>query len=818
MKTAIQDIRWGVRALRKTPGLTAIIALTIAIGIGVNTATFSVVNGFLIRPLPLPSPEQLMVLAIDDKNAPVGALGFSYPELSDFRQQAAAQCEIFGQTFAGPVGLTADGHIDQPSLVAVSNNYFSGLGVKPALGRLILPSEGETAGEQAVLVLGYSYWKKRFGGDPGIIGKQVRINGSLVEVVGVVPKEFHGPFSIFELDGYVPFSTVFPGGAGVNFWTDRNAHKIAAIARLKPGVSKADVQNLMDVIARRQAEQFPASDKGISVHVIPERMARPVAYANTAFLIISSLFLVLSLIVLVLACTNVANILMVRASSRMREMAIRTSLGASRGRLLRQVLTETILVTTLGGMFGVLLGLGVSRLVSSPIHLQNFPLHLDTSFDWRMFAYAFAIVAVTGISVGLSLALNVTRVDVNTVLHSGRKAGEGGHRVRKDLMVLQVAGSLTLLIVAGLFVRSLQKAQNLDLGFNPEHVLNVALNPQQNNYSQAQTNQFYKELELKIKAMPGVGSASLASSVPISTFPSRERVYVEGQPVAVDHAQPEVLFNRVDSGYFKTMSIPLLLGREFMDSDNETAPPVAIINNTMASRLWPGQNPVGKRFSMKTTEGPFIEVVGVAHDSKYQTIAEDPQPYFYVPIAQNFTSLRILQVRSSIATISLTNQIQQEIRRIDPAITVIGIQTMKESLAGATGFFIFRMGSSIAAFIGILGMLLAVVGVYGMVSYGTAQRTQEIGIRVALGASRRQILRLIVDQGMKTVLLGVAFGVIAAWGITRLMKHLLVGVSASDPIVYAGVSLLLSLVTLLACYIPARRAAKVDPMVALRYE
>jgi predicted permease len=821
METWLQDVRYGLRALRKSPGLTAIVGIMIALGVGANTATFSVVNGFLIRPLPVPSPGQLTALAIQEKNSPLGAHGFSYPEFIAFRHQAAASCEVFGQALArGSLGFSADGRTDRVAITAVTKNYFSGLEVKPALGRLILPSEGEAPGEQSVLVLGYSFWQKRFGGDPSVIGKQVRIDGKPVEIVGVVPKQFHGSFSIFEMDGYMPLSTLFPSNSGNSFWSDRNMRLILAMGRLKPGVSLAKAQSLFDVISQRQAELYPASDKGFSVRVLPEKQSRPIPYANNQFLLISALFLALSAIILLLACTNVVNILMAQASSRMRELAIRTALGGSRARLVRQMLTETMLLASLGGVLGVLLGMWASGL-SGSIHPSGWPLQLDFGFDWAVFAYALGVVLFTGIFVGLTPALNATRADVNAVLHRGNRSdfgGSGRHRVGRDLMVLQVAGSLTLLIVAGLFVRSLQSAEHIDLGFNQNHVLNVTLDPRENDYNEAQTREFYRELESKVKAMPGVQSASLASSVPITSFPSGQRIYVENRPVTPDRPLPNILFNRIDSGYFGTIGIPVLLGRGFLDSDNEAAPLVAVVNQTMANRLWPGEDPIGRRFSMKSESGPFLEIVGVVRDSKYQSIAEDSQPSFYIPLEQNYTSFRILQVRSSAAPALLTGQIQRAIRELNPAITVVDIRTMEESLKGATGFFIFRLGASLAAFMGTLGLILAVIGVYGMVSYTAVRRTQEIGIRIALGANPRQILELVVGQGMRIVFIGVFVGLLAAWALTRTMTHLLVGVSPGDPVVYMVVSISLALVALLACYIPARRATKVDPMVALRYE
>ncbi|MGA7081402.1 MAG: ABC transporter permease, partial [Terriglobales bacterium] len=447
MNGLFQDVRYALRQLRKNPGITAVVVITLALGIGANTAVFSLINGFLIRPLPVPSPGQLVALAIEEKNSPLGALGFSYPEFSAFRQQAGDSCEVFGQALAGSPGLTADGRTDRVSMTAVTSNYFSGLGVKPPLGRLIVPSEGEQPGEPAVIVLGYSFWLKRFGGDPSVIGKQVRVDGKPVEIIGVVPEEFHGSFSPFELDSYVPLSAIFPSGAGSNFWTDRNLRPILAMGRLKSGVSLKQAQSLFDVISQRLASAYPASDKGFSVRVIPERLSRPIPYANKPFLIISALFLVLSAIVLLLASTNVVNILMARASSRMREMAIRTALGGSRGRLVRQMLTETMLLAILGGTGGVLLGLWADRL-SASIHVPDMPLQLASRFDWPVFTYALAAVLLTAMLAGLSPALNAARADVNAVLHqrgNNNSSSAGRPRTRGDLMVAQVAGSLALL-------------------------------------------------------------------------------------------------------------------------------------------------------------------------------------------------------------------------------------------------------------------------------------------------------------------------------------------------------------------------------------
>jgi macrolide transport system ATP-binding/permease protein len=816
MDDLLLDIRYGLRTLWQSGGLTAIVSITIALGVGVNTATFSLINGFLLRPLPLPAPQQLTVLAVEEKGSPLGALGLSYPAFTTFRRQSRASCDVFGQVLAGSLGLSTGSRTEQLSVSVVTSNFFSGLGVTPAVGRLIVPVEGENPGEDFVLVLGYSYWQKRFGSDPNVIGRQVRLDGKLVTIIGVVAKEFHGTLSPFEIDGYVPLSTLFPSAS--IFWTDRNQHRILAMGRLRPGVSLSRAQGAFDLISKQLAEEYTATDKGFSLRVLPERSSRPVPYANNTLVIISLLFLFLAALVLLLACTNVANILMARSASRLRETAIRTALGASRVRLVRQMLTETMLLAFLGGGGGVLLGVWASRLTTA-VHLPNFPLQLDSHFDWRVFGYALVTVVLTGLLAGVSPAFAASKGDLNVLIHEGGERGNvARHRLRTDLMIVQVAGSLTLLIVAGLFVRSLGRAGRMDLGFDPEHLLNVTLDPEQNNYTESQTKQFYRGLYSQLRSLPGIQSFSLASSVPISSFPGRQSVYVEGKHYSTDQRAPQILFNRINPDYFETMRIPLLVGREFSDSDNEEASSVAIINQTMASQLWPHQEPIGRRFSTVSESGPFTEVVGIARDSTYQTIAENPQPYVYLPIAQNYTSSLILQVRSSLPLENVTGLIQEQIRKLDPTMPIVDTRTMKDSLEGGTGFFIFRLGASLAGLIGVLGLILAVIGVYGVVSYAATHRRREIGIRMALGANQWQIVRLILNQGAKVVLAGVVAGLLLAWLLTRLMAHLLIGIGPSDPATYIAVVLLLSSISLLACCIPAWRAMKVDPMVALRSE
>jgi predicted permease len=449
------------------------------------------------------------------------------------------------------------------------------------------------------------------------------------------------------------------------------------------------------------------------------------------------------------------------------------------------------------------------------------PIRMDFSFDAMVFVYALAAVVFTAILVGVWPALRGARADVATALHEGGRSdlsGTGRHRLRNILVVTQVAGSLMLLIVAGLFARSLQKAQRLYLGFDADHLLNATVYPREIGFDEQRTKDFYRELVARVRALPGVQSAALAYSVPLSGMTNANSIYVEGHPVPTGQQPPIVFYNNIDPGYFDTTRVPLLRGRAFAESDDENATQVAIVNQSMVTRFWPNENPIGKRFSLKSDAGPFLQVVGVAGDGKYLFIAEDPQPYFYVPLKQDYTSMRTLQIRTSVPPESLMPQVREEIRNLAPDLPIFNLETMQKSLEGANGFLVFRAGAERAAQMGVLGFILAVVGIFGVVSYAVAQRTHEIGIRMALGADRRNILKVVLGQGVGLVLAGVACGLVAAWAITRATTKLLIGVSSSDPLTYVGATLLLATVALLACYIPARRATQVDPMVALRHE
>ena len=825
MRSFWHDMRYAVRALQNAPGFALIAIITLGLGMAVNATVFSVINGLLLRPLPVPHPEQLAVLAMQQAGTP-GFQRFSYPDYQDIRAQAAGFSDIvaYRPTLAG---LTADGKGDHCVLSRVSSNYFAVLGVQPAVGRLILPTEGLTPGADPILVLGYSYWQKRFGSDRGVIGKQVLLNGNSVTIVGVAPKGFRGLYAIVDMDGYVPFSASI-GAKGVpepglgDTWTNRGERTLSLLGRLKPGVTVKQAQVPLNVVTQRLGEQHADTDKGITIQAYPERLARPEPDADNTLPAVAAAFAVLAALVLLVACFNIANVLLVRASARQREMGIRAALGAGRARLVRQHLTESLLLAVLGGGAGVVLATWAAGFLSSLPLGTDLPIAFDFHPDVRVYSFALVAVLLTAVIVGMLPALRVARSDVNVVLREhGRGASEGRGRqlVRNTLVVAQLAGSLLLLVVAGLFVRSLDKAQKLYLGYNPDHVLDLSLDLEQIGLDEAQGREFYQRLDERISSIPGVVSVGQAFTVPLGVISSDDPVFVEGHPLEPGRQPPTVMFNPVTPRYFETLRIPVQSGRTFADSDNDKAPEVAVINQAMATKFWPNENPLGKRFSAKGPKGPFKEVIGVVQTAKYKNVIEDPpEPFYYVPMGQNYMSFRTIHVRTSVPPQSLQRQIEAQVRELAPGVAISQVQTMTQALQGINGFFFFRFGAQLTGTMGLLALVLAVVGVYSVVSYAAAQRTHEIGIRMALGAAPSDILRMVLRESVGIVAIGLAIGLATAFAGTRAIANLIVGIRPSDPVTFVTTAVLLSLIAVAACWIPARRATRVSPLTALRYE
>ena len=824
MRDFWQDIRYAARTLSNAPAFTVIAVVALGLGMAVNTTVFSVINGMLLRPMPVPHAEQLAVLAMRQKGMPEFQR-FSYPDYQD----VARQSTVFSDVFAYRVtlaALSADHKVDQAVLTRVSGNYFSALGIQAGAGRLILPNEGQTPGANPILVLGYSYWKKRFAGDNQVIGKHVEVNGHPVTVVGVAPKGFHGTYAILDSDGYVPLSAAL-GSKGMEedsveqLWTQRGDRSLALLGRLNNGVGLKQAEASLAVTAQQLAERYPVTDKDMKISVFPEKLARPEPDPDNSLPKIAVAFTILAALVLFVACFNIANVLLVRATVRQREMGIRAALGAGRWRLVQQHLTESMLLALLGGGAGLLLANWAAGFLSSLPLGTNLPITFNFEPDLRVYVFALASVLVSTVVVGLIPALRVARYDVNSVLREGaRTASEGRRRhfARNTLVVAQLAGSLLLLIVAGLFVRSLDKAQQIYLGFDPNHVLNFSLDVQQVGFDKAHGEQFFRQVDERIRAIAGVVSVAQAFVVPMGVVSTDGAVTVEGRPVEPGEHVPTVMYNDVTSGYFDTLRMPILSGRAFTEADNEKAPAVAIINQTMAKQFWSSESAIGKRFSIKGPTGPFIEVVGVARDGKYKSVVEDPMPFFYLPLNQVYVDFRTVHVRTSLPPEKLRLDIESSLHMLAPDIAVKEMQTMQQSLQGLNGFFLFRFGAQLTSTMGLLGLILAVVGVYSVVSYAAVQRTHEIGIRMALGAAPRHILRMVLRQSVVLVGVGLAVGLAAALAGTRAMASLIVGVRPTDAVTFVTVVALLAAVALVACWIPARRATRVSPLVALRYE
>ncbi len=819
METLLQDIRYGIRMLAKNPGFMIVAIITLALGIGVNTAIFSMVDAFLLRPLPVADPAQITVLAYQQQHGRMQPQ-FSVADYRDIRNQMSG---VFSDVFAyqfGMDGLSVDGKADRIMTNYVTGNFFSALGIKPVLGRFILPSEGDVPGADPVMVLSYSYWQTHFGGDPKIVGRKVTVDGHPVTIIGVAPKGFVGVYPIISAQGYLPLGMLPIEGVPGDFMTNRQIRSLPVLARLRPAATLAQAQAALAVLSQRLSQDHPDADKDLNVQAFPELRARPNPDPNNTVLAVGGLFLGLAAMVLLLACVNVANILLVRATVREREMAIRAALGAARIRLIRQLLTESIVLALLGGVAGILLGFWGSAALASVNIQTDLPINFDFGFDWRVFAYATAAALVTGIVVGIVPAIRASRGNLSAILHEGGRGVVGGkNRLRTTLVVAQVASSLMLLIIAGLFTRSLSEAQRTNLGFDPSRVLNVGMDPNEIGYNQAQTLDFYKNLLARVRTLPGVVSASVAGATPMGYYNNGDSLLIEGYQPPPGQPAPSSLYATISGDYFRTMGISMLRGRSFTEADDQNAQYVAIISDEMAKKFWPNTDPIGHQFKMATDDKHSIFVVGVAADARFQGVTGQINPTFYIPFAQHQVgnSLQFLQLRTAGATETMIPEIERVIESLAPQLPLFDVQTMNQALNTLNGMLFYKIGAVLAAVLGGLGLVLAIVGVYGVVSYAASQKTHEIGVRMALGAQPWDILKMIFREGFLIVAIGLVVGIAGALAVGRVVASFLT-VSARDPITFVVVTGVLTLVALAACFVPARRAMRVDPMVALRYE
>jgi predicted permease len=820
----MRDVHYALRFLWTHKSFAVTAVLTLAIGLGANTALYGLLNAVL-RPLQLPQPEQIVAIAAEVKDDNTGGFqySFSIEAMKDLQERAEPFSVVVGHMLRIG-GLSAGGRASQFWFTVVSDNYFTGLGVTPGLGTLFTGPSGSPVH----VVLGHTFWMKTFGGDPNVIGRPIRIDGAPAVITGVVAESFRGTLMGVELDGYVTLDDYGALVPDVRRWLyhNRKARTLELFARLKPGVSLNEAQAAMDVLMRTLETEHPDSDRGIGARVIPERLARPMPMraVNDAIPFVRFFGLAIAGLVLLLACTNVANLLLVRATAREREMAVRAALGATRARLVRQMVTEGLLLSSIGGLAGYVLGQWVTRAYVARLDLgADLPLRLDATFDVNVFLFSLGAAVVTGVVIGLWPAWRASRADARAALHDGgRSQSDGAHRqrLRRVLVVGQISGALALLAMAGLFVRTLASAQRMDLGFDAEHLITVRLDPRQIGYDEDRTNEFYKTLQRRVAAWPDVTSVAVAFTTPMSYLIGGGSIYIEGQPASASSQPPASFMNHVGHDYFAVMGIPIVRGRAFVEEDereHSTTRKLAIINEAMAAKYWPGQDPIGKRFHAYNLTEPLLEIVGVARDSKYVLVFEAPRPYIYLPVVRDL-SLRTLHVRAAGQPAALAPRLVREIRDLAPDLPIADLRTMNQSLAGIFGYLIFRVGAIQATGMGVLGLTLALIGVYGVVSFGASLRTREIGIRVALGAQPRDILRLMLGQGLQLVTVGVLVGLAASVAMARVLSQFLPLVDAGDWITFAGVAAGLAALALWACYVPARRATRVPVMTALRHE
>jgi predicted permease len=814
MQTLAQDVRFACRLLVKSPGFTAVAVLTLALGIGVNTAIFTWMKALVLEPLPgVPRPGELVMLAGQNRDGTGCCWGTSYPNYLDY-QARARTVDILGYEIAS-VDLTVGGEPERVSGTIVTGNYFDVLGVKAALGRTFQPEEYRTPDTHAVVVISHALWQRRFGSDPDVVGRAVTLNNRPFTIVGVLPQGFRSAMPGIAFDVFVPATlqaAVVPGSDRLHA---RGAAWLDLIGRLRPGATRDRAQAEMNVISRQIEQEHPGlftqEGRTLGVYTLTDA---PLGVASAAYPVLLSLMAVVGLVLLV-ACANVANLLLARAAARQREMAVRLAMGARRGQLVRQLLTESLLLAGLAGGLGLLLAHWLGRAALGFLPSTDLTVSLNLDADARVLAFAATVAMATGVVFGLVPALQTSRVDLVTTLKAERTdAGARRAWLRGALVAAQVALSLVALVTAGLFLRSLWAARALDPGFDTGPALMVSMDLFPNGYTAETGDALYRRILDGAAALPGATGATLVRRPPLSSRGARGTGIdeVEGYTPGPNERMG-TLYDTVGPDYFQMMGIPLVRGRGFSTRDDAASTPVVVVNQTMARTYWPGEDPLGRHLQIGDRR---LEVVGVARDVKYRSIDERARLYMYLPVYQRYEPDETLVVRTAGEPTALVEPLRRLVAGLDPNLALFNVRTMAEHVNGALGSR--RVAATGAVVFGLLALALAMVGVYGVVSYTVTRRTHEIGVRVALGARPGDVFRMALVHGLRPAAVGAVIGLAAAYAAARLLRGLLYGVSPGDPATFAAVALLLALVAVAAAWVPARRAMRTDPVTALRYE
>ena len=820
MGSLLQDLRYAFRVLLHKPGFTIVAVLTLALGIGANATIFSVVDAIVFRPLPVNDPGSLVRLFNTSNIEIVETDNLSYPDYVDLRDKN----DVFSSMLAFDTASLVFGKGDRSDVATgyvASGNFFDMLGVQARLGRTFHPEDDEPAAAP-VAVISYAAWQRRFGSDPNIVGQRIDLSSTPFTIVGVAPEGFTGLLKPYSPEFWIPIgkhATLRDGGAAS--LQNRQERNLDIVGRLKPGVTLEQAKANMTALARGLAEVYPDTNLNRGLLVIPANRIAVDPSLDKYVYIGSAFLMTLSGSVLLIACANLANLLLARGMARRREMAIRLSVGGSRRRLIRQLLTESVVLAVMGGAAGLL----VAMWCAAFLNVIKLPLPIDfalgVQLDWRVLAFTFAVSVATGIVFGLIPALHASKLDLNSALkdESGAVKGSRGRALlRSALVVGQVTVSLVLLIFAGLAVRSLRNATSIDPGFNPRNVVVATIAPRLSSYGETKGRAFFRELLARLNALPGVESASMTANLPLTLSVALSFFTLEGEEQLPENQRRLVDMTMVSPEYFRTVGIPFIAGRDFSERDQDAASQLVVINETMARRFWPNENPVGRRFST-TLFGAQLrraEIIGVVKDGKYRTLGEEPRPFVYANMVQNYAGMATLIVRAGGDTRTVFADIRKTVSSIDRSMPVFGLMTLTERIGPS--LLLPKYAAMLFGAFGVLGTLLAVVGLYGVVSYSVSQRTHEIGVRMALGGQRSDILKLVVGEGMILTGVGLALGLVCALVLARFISVILYGIGSADPVTFIGISVLMIVVTLEACYIPARRASGVEPTVALRYE